>query len=153
MIFSKKAFTLIELIVVILIICILASVTISTLNRVKMRVIASEAIAALSTIRVAEKEYYKRYQELVQNIPLLLGSDLSRLEGIYFGYQCYEVSLTIFPRGAFWVWCRLEANPSSAPKAGIIRSWPHTPTNAAYIMMDSRGNVYSNVIGLGYKEP
>lgn len=60
---NKNSFTLTELIIVIVIISVLASIAIPTIGLVKKKAIATEAIAAPGTIRTAEKLYYLEYGE------------------------------------------------------------------------------------------
>jgi len=100
---SRKGFTLIELMVVILIVGILAAVAIPLMRGRIDSAKWSEANAAAGTIRSALRAYwaekgptYAAYaadlQGPVGTFGVPLGIDTSDLEGRYFGSGCYAIS-------------------------------------------------------------
>jgi len=68
MLFNKKSFTLIELIVVIKIVGVLAAVSVPIMQSIMRKAITTEALAAMGAIRTAERLYYVehgRYQVVI----------------------------------------------------------------------------------------
>ncbi|MDP3730405.1 MAG: prepilin-type N-terminal cleavage/methylation domain-containing protein [Candidatus Omnitrophota bacterium] len=95
----KKGFTLIELIVVIIIIGILASVAVPMMQNITERTKRTEAIAALGTIRTAERivkmefGFYVDFGDQVLPEDTILGKYLknSDLSGKYYTMYVYRV--------------------------------------------------------------
>ena len=95
---SKHGFTLIELIIVVIIIGILASIGAPMMQGNISKAKKSEAIAAMGTIRTAERLYYVEYGVFVSvsntswdNGPLVSYVRATDLNGRYFIANCYSV--------------------------------------------------------------
>ena len=155
----KRGFTLVELLVVIIIIGILASVAIPIMSGMTKRAVASEAIVQLGLIRTAERTYYlehRIYTYTYADLNLRLrafGSPVSDLDGTYFSENCYTGEGGVdYPNGAgtYLIVCYLGMNGAPAPKHSIPDSWTISSGGSGYIAMDEKGNIYSNVIGLPY---
>ena len=94
---NKKAFTLVELIVVVIIIGIIASIAVPMMSGIIEKAIKTEAITALGTIRTAQREYYVEYGKYatVTNFSAA-NNQLSgyippgTLNGTYFTENCYK---------------------------------------------------------------
>jgi len=98
---KKNGFTLVELMVVAVIVAILAAVAIPLMSGNKKRAMATEAEAALGSVRTALRAMYaetKAYNTdpngttisgSVTNIPGVTAEDL---EGKYFAASCYDIS-------------------------------------------------------------
>ncbi|MBN1124277.1 MAG: type II secretion system protein [Sedimentisphaerales bacterium] len=96
---GKKAFTLIELIVVILIVGILAAVSVSLMTGRTDNARWSEANAAAGTIRHAARVYFSEYGDtsIIGNlndtlIRSKLGFEIDDLTGTYFTPGDYEIT-------------------------------------------------------------
>ena len=107
--YTRKGFTLIELIVVVIIIGVLASVAAPIMSGVQARAICSEAAVGMSAIRLAIQEYYTEYGSYgsfatsyflndsanASSDPKCTGlsryMDVNSLNGQYFQQQCYYI--------------------------------------------------------------
>ena len=129
---NQGGFTLVELMIVVIIVGILAAVAIPMYQGATERAKASEAVAALGTIRGAMRVYYAEHGTyigasftdgaLVTNGSVLDVSD-SDLMGRYFSSACYTFNGAP-TAAAFSIEC--DGANSAAPKAtevsGIIRT-------------------------------
>ena len=93
---NKSGFTLIELIIVIVIIGILASIAAPMMGGVKARAICAEAVTTLGTLRTSLRQYYVEYNAYPEELgPVYIvpsdfpGIDVYKIGGVYFGYSCY----------------------------------------------------------------
>ena len=150
---NKNSFTLIELIVVVIIIGILASVAMPMLGALNKKAIASEAITTLGMIRTCEKLYYVEHGAYCVPTDLVLAGYLkmSDIDGTYFSSYCY-MSISVSNPAHTYFTCVTSSTGNVASKASEVKDWPHTG-NSAYIAMDESGNIYSSIIGLGYSSP
>ena len=152
---NKKGFTLVELLIVIIIVGVLASVAIPIMSGITKRAVASEAISMLGMIRTAEKAYYLEhhsYTNVLTDLTLRLRQNgaygTSDLDGTYVSEGCFSlVGITIST-----VYCKPLSN-NSAPQSSIFTGWSYTPkiqNTSPYIAMDQDGNIYSNYAALSY---
>ena len=152
--YSKHGFTLIELIIVIVIIGILASIAAPMMGNMKKKAIVSEAIAALGTIRSAEMAYYAEfgsYRDVAQfpDPPrnfAAIGIQESDLETAYFSHWDYYVCQSAAGNWFFVCWPAPGRHPNSP-----VNNWIFTGHGVGYIGMDVKGNIYSDYDGLGYQ--
>ena len=118
---NKKSFTLIELMIVVIIVGVLAAVAAPMMRRAVIRAKWAEAIAALGTIRVAERVYYTEYSTYLEfdyghaaeGLPAL-GLRLTDFDGIYFTNNCYAFHLVSSIRAECYL------NLSISPKANAL---------------------------------
>ncbi|OGW83953.1 MAG: hypothetical protein A2987_06330 [Omnitrophica bacterium RIFCSPLOWO2_01_FULL_45_10] len=163
---EKKAFTLIELLIVVIIVGILAAIVVPMMSSITKRAIASEAIAALGAILNAERAYYLEYNSYATYGQLnsagllrirgdngIYGS--SDLDGTYFSQECYKFNepYTDGQHGfalliEFHMWRSYwpAGWTNRAPKADIVLDWDGD------IWMDDKGNIYSSFEWLGYPD-
>ena len=97
---KKSGFTLVELMVVAVIVAILAAVAIPLMSANKKRAIATEAEAALGTIRSALRAQFAEtgaYNKDINGNPVVAGAvtnipgiSAGDLDGRYFSEECYE---------------------------------------------------------------
>ena len=150
---SKKGFTLIELIIVIVIIGILASISAPMMRNMKRKAIASEAVTFLGAIRNAMRQYRVEnghYTSSYSDLPIRMrstGSPVSDLDGTYFSEECYTDSPSLWVMTENTYVIRMypaNSNPAHAPRAAEANGlgW--------IIIMDQDGNIYSSIEGLGY---
>ena len=94
---NKKGFTLIELIIVVIIIGILASIAAPMMQGMTERAKKTEALTALGTIRSAERLYRMEYNSYVTVTDFSVNNPLSKciapgaLNGRYYSEKCYHV--------------------------------------------------------------
>ncbi len=123
---GNKGFTLVELMIVVIIVGILAAVAIPMYQGATERAKASEAVAALGTIRGAMRVYYAEHGTyvsasftdgaLVTNGSVLDVSDFD-LMGRYFSSACYTFNGAP-TAAAFSIEC--DGANSAAPNAGEV---------------------------------
>ncbi|MDD5135896.1 MAG: prepilin-type N-terminal cleavage/methylation domain-containing protein [Candidatus Omnitrophica bacterium] len=138
----KKAFTLIELIIVIVIVSILASIAAPIMMGTQNKAIKAEAYAALGAIRSAERLYFIEYGEYASVDDFsdpnnALGRLISPgdLNGQYFSEECYSIS-SVSP---LRIGCYPSlSDPAKSPGAPIVRTW----TGIYVIIMDENGNIW-----------
>ena len=146
-----RGFTLIELIVVVIIIGILASIGEVIMSDMQKRAIASEAVVTLGAIRTAERVYYSEHGNYTVSLDEL-NINADDLTGTYFGKECYSMRLVLDPpmtSSSLFFFCYPIKYPTSAPKASVVQNWPFVAP-FSYIAMDRDGNIYSNIPGLGF---
>ena len=161
--YSKHGFTLIELIIVIVIIGVLASIAAPMMQKMSDKAIVAEVITMLGSMRTAERMYYTEtgsyggMLELKKYLRIRNGSQFggvygtSDYDGVYFSYECYN-GFGVFqnyspPR--FLVGCRVPyPDYNVAAKKSSVPNW--TYALIGYIAMDQDGKIYSDVDGLGY---
>lgn len=96
---DRKGFTLIELILVMVIIGVLAAISVPMMSKFSIRAKKSEALAALGTIRTAERCYYVENGFYAENVtdwssagPLSKYIEPGSLDGKYFTNKAYSTS-------------------------------------------------------------
>jgi len=98
MISKNTGFTLIELIIVLIIIGILATITAPMMSGMQEKAIKTEAITALGVIRDAQRAYYVEYGSYAYVTNFGVTNQLSMylppkaLNGRYFSENCYKSS-------------------------------------------------------------
>ncbi len=136
---NQRGFTLVELMIVVIIVGILAAVAIPMYQGATERAKASEAVAALGTIRGALRVYYAEHGTYVNgsftdgaqvtNGGVLDVSDTDLL-GRYFSTTCYTFRGDA-AANAFTVEC--DGSASTAPNAGEVSSIVRTINQAGDI--------------------
>jgi len=124
---NQRGFTLVELMIVVIIVGILAAVAIPMYQGATERAKASEAVAALGTIRGAMRVYYAEHGtyaiagvavgDQVTDSGVLDVSDTDLL-GRYFSTECYTFTTAVPDANSFEITCT-GAN-STAPNAGEV---------------------------------
>lgn len=160
---GKKAFTLLELVIVVIIIGILAAIAVPMMSALQKKAIAAEAITRLDLMRNAMRQYYAEhghYTEYYYELPGLnfriRGDATSSFDGIYFSEECYAGDGGIiypFPwentdLSTFMLVCSVLTDSNLALKRDQVQGWPHQAWG--YITMREDGKVYSDIDGLGY---
>lgn len=129
---NQRGFTLVELMIVVIIVGILAAVAIPMYQGATERAKASEAVAALGTIRGAMRVYYAEHgtyvnTNFIDNAPVTSGSILdvsdNDLLGRYFSSPCYTFT-GIPTANAFTIECLGSAStaPNASEVSTIVRS-------------------------------
>jgi prepilin-type N-terminal cleavage/methylation domain-containing protein len=129
---NQKGFTLVELMIVVIIVGILAAVAIPMYQGATERAKASEAVAALGTIRGAMRVYYAEHgtyvnANFVTDAQVTAGSVLdvsdTDLMGRYFSSPCYTFTADA-TAAAFSITCLGSA--STAPNASEVSTITRT---------------------------
>jgi len=143
---GKKAFTLIELILVVIIIGILASIAVPAMMGVTDKAINAEALTMLGAIRSTERMYYAEYNRYTGTDLSVGGNNLlsgylkpEDLNGLYFSQDCYSLGPNMIVN-TFVVQCKFNQSSNlRAPQADKVN------TKNTVITMDQDGIVtYTN---------
>lgn len=144
----KKGFTLIELMIAMILIGVLTSVSLPVLSKISQRAQLTEAVAALGSIKTAEKTYYlqndNRYKA-ANPIAQLDGIGPNDLEGTYYKQNAYYVE-TSNGNTTYWIYCQISKDTQGS---GCMPRY--TGPGSAYIRMNERGDIQTQGIdGSGY---
>ena len=146
---NKKGFTMIELMIVAIIVAILAVVLIPLMTGNKLRAYATEAEAALGTVRTALRAFYAENNRfpttaeipagsLVEgNVPGIVADDL---DGTYLSGACYTIT-TDATGSSYDVTCdwSLTTVASGAPQAATILALPGIAAGVYVSSIDEDG--------------
>jgi len=149
---NKRGFTLIELIIVLIIIGILASIAAPMMRGMTGKAIYGEAITAMGAIRTALQIYYVEYQAYPNLyaffneggvLETTLRIKYNDFKGTYFFPDCYYVEsatdgyiIYAFPKPDESDWGGL---PNGAPKASDAQKFAQGANSR--LQMDTRGKV------------
>ncbi len=161
---SQAGFTLIELIVVVIIVGILASISVSSMANIRKRAILTEAIMGLSAIRTAERLYYVEHGYYSNDVSMfgtlnasveLPNIQKNDLNGTYFSEGVYAVAgRDSQGPDSFTVLCYISAGMSPwnyAPKRKDTLTLLDDPGVTGHLEMDQNGNIkVYGISGSGY---
>jgi len=136
MIRTKKGFTLVELMVVAIIVAILAAVAVPLMKGSKDRAVATEAEAALGSIRSQMRSIFAQYgaytgdptdpitdgavQGNVPGFDAASGSAPGDLDGTYFSGNCYDITVAQYTFTAECDWSDSNNSAGFTPKYGDV---------------------------------
>ena len=127
---NKSAFTLIELLIVVIIVAVLAGVGVPLLRGNVDRARASEADAGLGTIRTALRAYLAEHNTYATATMNNIGLNANDLLGRYFDDSDY--SLNGLTGTSYCIQVNGGQDPDTAPQAadvtGVVRSMNETGT-------------------------
>ena len=112
---TKKGFTLIGFVIVVIIIGIFAAITTPMMRRAAAQAKKSEAFTAIGAIRTAEKLYYMKYSSYAKVTNFSINNPLSQylapgsLTGKYYTDTSYQVKPDA-DGGEFYISCSLPEN-------------------------------------------
>jgi len=153
--FNRKGFTLIELIIVIVIIGVLASIATPMMQGVQKKAILTEALVAMGTIRTLERAYYAERNAFYYGgwDFEAIGIKNGDLNGTYVSQKCYFVVEHFgpsHPKSRWRVECWLGPdfnNDSRVPKRDVTNSLFGHPWTL--ICLYEEGLFTADVSGLG----
>ena len=151
--FNRKGFTLIELIIVIVIIGVLASIAAPMMQGMKVKAICTEAVTGLGAIRTAIRQYKLEYGDYppFQYVGTLSEADFqaqlpglgprSNLTGTYFSWKCYHKTNT-----NLYIFCYMDVDAilpwtNDAPRADEAKACAEFPINSRLVMNISDGKI------------
>jgi prepilin-type N-terminal cleavage/methylation domain-containing protein len=159
---SRKAFTLVELIVVIVIIGILAAIAVPIMQSMKAKAMVSEAVTHMAVLREALRDWAAERQDDVQfDISGGIGDDGDThrkyppsinpgdMNGTYFSEGCYSGGSD--PTGTdLYISCNVALSTTSK---NAILSMEDDPNSAnTYLVMDHNGHIIQwNLNKTGYE--
>lgn len=158
---SFRGFTLVELLVVIIVVGILATVSVPLMRANIKRAILTEAVTAMGTIRTVERAYYAEHGEY-QDVGIVgidgypdgiqprdkskneTGYGTGGLDGTYFDETCYRVSGL---GDNLDIYCYTGLSRNSASRADVVTRLMPNGT----LRMDKDGNIKQrNLDDTGY---
>lgn len=134
---SRTAFTLVEILIVVVIISILATVVITMTGGVEKRVIVQEAMAGILAVKVALMDYYYSHNnqwpagwqgvtQRLSDAPVrdTLGIRDGQLTGQHFSQNCYSVQIYgSLPRYNLWCTTTDASILDPGKTSGTIVMW------------------------------
>jgi len=155
----KRAFTLIELLIVLVVIGILTAITLPVIKSIQKKAVLSEAVMMFGLIRNAEEENYLMTHSYSQlNDMTELYHDL---DGTYISHHCYTcfkpnpiVGWRAGEPRSYLIFCFIGVSQTAySPKAPYMKKlFGIGPAIMFqdYIAVDDTGKFYSDLDGVGY---